>query len=83
MDSCIWTTVNVKQNLLKTKQNIQKTLRYSSITGLHYVSKHIFRFEVNFFQCLISFISQEFNFLERLSLGFILLFPKTLLCCPP
>ena len=26
MDSCKWTTLNVKQNLLKTKQNPQKTL---------------------------------------------------------
>ena len=24
MDSCTWTTLNVKQNLLKTKQNPQK-----------------------------------------------------------
>ena len=26
MDSCTWTTLNNKQNLLKTKQNAEKTL---------------------------------------------------------
>ena len=25
MDSCTWTILNIKQNLLKTKQNTQKT----------------------------------------------------------
>ena len=26
MDSCTWATLNVRQNLLKTEQNTQKTL---------------------------------------------------------
>ena len=26
MNSCTWSTLNVKQNLLKTKQNTKKTL---------------------------------------------------------
>ena len=40
MGSCTWTTLNVKQNILKTKQNTQKTL--GTLITRKGVYKHIF-----------------------------------------